>query len=371
MSDDEAARKAEKPTLSADEVPALAKRLFGVTVATTVEIDSYDDRNFRVDCDSGECFIFKVHNGVESLNLSFVEAQIGALAHLAAADVLCSVGVPAQEGECHASCSSIAFVELPLKLGGGLRRHAVRLLRWVPGRLLSEVEQTPAVLHATGRFIARVDERLRGFEHAATERTFVWDLRSFELVEPFLSSVAEEGGRRAMVESVLRDYRALVLPLAAALPRSVLQNDPNDHNILYDAAGEAGRFAMLDFGDLVRTWSVSDLAIGMAYIVIGCVGKDPDPLQRAVALYAGYTSASPLSEEERGVLVVLVAGRLATSVTMGAYSLSKDPGNEYLKLHAEPGWGALELVLAADPAAFMGRCEAARAALCVAEAEAR
>ena len=36
-------------------------------------------------------------------------------------------------------------------------------------------------------------------------------------------------------------------------------------------------------------------------------------------------------------LRTLVACRLSTSVTLGAFSISKDPTNEYLKLHAKPG----------------------------------
>lgn len=36
------------------------------------------------------------------------------------------------------------------------------------------------------------------------------------------------------------------------------------------------------------------------------------------------------------LLRTLVAARLTQSIAMGAFSLSKDPTNEYLKLHAQP-----------------------------------
>merc|ERR1712146_737558 len=57
----------------------------------------------------------------------------------------------------------------------------------------------------------------------------------------------------------------------------------------------------------------------------------------------GFAEKVKLVETEAAVLRILVAVRLAISVTLGAYSLSKDPSNTYLLLHAEPGWRMLEL----------------------------
>lgn len=52
-----------------------------------------------------------------------------------------------------------------------------------------------------------------------------------------------------------------------------------------------------------------------------------------------------MCEAELQHLHTLVAARLATSVTLGIYALSKDPSNEYLKLHAVPGRRALAAIL--------------------------
>ena len=58
---------------------------------------------------------------------------------------------------------------------------------------------------------------------------------------------------------------------------------------------------------------------------------------------------SPLTDAEWRVLPVLVAGRIAVSLTVGAYSSAKDPGNEYLKLTQIPGWKALQDLRATPP----------------------
>jgi hypothetical protein len=53
---------------------------------------------------------------------------------------------------------------------------------------------------------------------------------------------------------------------------------------------------------------------------------------------AGYQSVHPLPSEHLSMLHALVCSRLAQSVTMGAYSFSINPENQYLLVTAQPGW---------------------------------
>ena len=57
----------------------------------------------------------------------------------------------------------------------------------------------------------------------------------------------------------------------------------------------------------------------------------------------------PLTKTEQENLVLLIACRLACSVTLGAYSYQQNPENKYLLLHAEPAWKTLEFVWGTDP----------------------
>jgi hypothetical protein len=43
-------------------------------------------------------------------------------------------------------------------------------------------------------------------------------------------------------------------------------------------------------------------------------------------------------------LHTLIAVRLSTSIAIGAYSISKEPNNEYLKLHSQPAKEALKML---------------------------
>jgi Ser/Thr protein kinase RdoA (MazF antagonist) len=50
----------------------------------------------------------------------------------------------------------------------------------------------------------------------------------------------------------------------ADLPQQTTQNDANDHNIVVDASGNAVA-GIIDFGDMVHTARVNELAICIAY----------------------------------------------------------------------------------------------------------
>ena len=81
----------------------------------------------------------------------------------------------------------------------------------------------------------------------------------------------------------------------------------------------------------------------MAYSTVNKFGQS-HPLEAAVAVFKGYCAERPLTVEEIKALPILVACRLAISTTLGNFSISKDPDNEYLHLHAQPGWNALAVV---------------------------
>ena len=82
----------------------------------------------------------------------------------------------------------------------------------------------------------------------------------------------------------------------------------------------------------------------MAYAMLSSYGKVNRAISAAAAVLRGYNSVYPLLDVERQHLVLLMASRLACSVTLGAFSYQNNPGNKYLLMHAEPAWKALEMI---------------------------
>ena len=160
-------------------------------------------------------------------------------------------------------------------------------------------------------------------------------------------------------------FETHVAPRIAAdeLRWGVLQADFNDANVILERdAVDSPIAGVIDFGDMVYTMRVNEVAIAMAYAMVSTVAKDavaagaPEGVvECAFALLAGFASVVPLTAAEIDVLPTLVAARLAISVTMGAYSYAKEPENKYLLVHAQPGWDAIGLWSAIPRDALLAR----------------
>ena len=200
----------------------------------------------------------------------------------------------------------------------------------------------------------------------------MWDLARTASLRAFVPRLADPI-REAAVRAVLDEFDARVVPRQGGLKRQVIHADANDQNVIVEQGGHkvAG---MIDFGDMVYTWRVNEVAVAAAYVLIalqypkegglsegalaeGGLSEAQAPIRPIAAIRAllkGYEAQLPLSETEWTVLPTLIACRIAMSLTMGAYSAALDPTNAYLRLTLEPGWKALQL-LRRVPADRFGR----------------
>eukprot|EP01051_Picozoa_sp_SAG22_P000740 SAG22_NODE_23_length_31399_cov_35.631313_9_plen_191_part_00 len=130
--------------------------------------------------------------------------------------------------------------------------------------------------------------------------------------------------------AALGRFEQAVLPGLAGLPRQVVHGDANDYNVLIapaalgpELAGPAdcAGIGVLDFGDMVETATVCNLAVALAY---ACMEKD-DPLSAAADIVAAYHAVNPLSPAELAVLWVLLGARNVQSVSSKAPSFSCAP----------------------------------------------
>jgi hypothetical protein len=109
-----------------------------------------------------------------------------------------------------------------------------------------------------------------------------WDLAHLAQLEVFVPAVADEE-KRALVRLFLDRYRTQVTPLLDTLPRSVCQNDANDHNII--VGGEPLRVqGVIDFGDMVHTLRIHELGICIAYALL----DKEDLVGTAASVIQGY-----------------------------------------------------------------------------------
>ena len=282
-------------------VQAIAEKCFGIQ-ASARELPSERDQNFLLTVADGQRFVLKIANLREER--AVLEAQNSIMKHLAERISFCPRVVPSGSGE------EIAIVE----------GHFVRLLTYLPGVPLGTVESPSAeLLYDFGRKLGRLSGALVGFDHPAAHRDFYWDLAAGK-------KILEKYGAQVRVDwlrELVRSYS--VSCNLGELRRSVIHGDANDYNVLVDTARDEV-VGLIDFGDMVYSYTVADLAIAVAYVILG----KADPLAAAAPVIDGYREEFLLTKEELDALWPLVRLRLCMSVCIAAHQQAQQPENEYL-----------------------------------------
>ncbi|MBI5877625.1 MAG: aminotransferase class III-fold pyridoxal phosphate-dependent enzyme [Chloroflexi bacterium] len=320
------------PTLSLSDAQSMAARLYGVT-GTAKPLPSERDQNFHVQADDGVEYVLKVANSAEER--ATLEMQNGAVRHLAARGIDLWRVIPSLAG------NDVECVTAP---DGSA--HLARLLTYLPGRVLAQVRpHTPELLAGVGDLLGRIDRGLADYAHPAAKRDLKWDLARALWIKSEVGQIADER-RRGTVERFVALYETQIVPAWPSLRHSIIYNDANDHNVIITGCGVDKRVTgMVDFGDMVHSAVVGDLAIACAYAIM----DKPDPVSAAAQIVAGYHRAYPLTEAELAALFPMIAMRLCVSVVNSAIQQKLHPANKYLTISEQPAWGALERLAAVSP----------------------
>ncbi len=167
------------------------------------DLESYDDRNFYIKSDHGAEYVLKVHNGVDSGKVPFVESQIHALFRLSFHGIQCNQPVRTLLGQ------DLTYTNLVLK-NGETCRHIVRLLRYVPGKLMCDVPHSAQLLTSLGCFVGKIDTILEGLTHPGPKRVHLWDLAQLPSLTAFVPFIQSEERRAIVLEVVFT--RAFYFP---------------------------------------------------------------------------------------------------------------------------------------------------------------
>lgn len=255
-----------------------------------IRLPSERDKNYLLTYDSGQQFVLKIANPSESR--SFIEAQNAVIEYL-------SERVPF----CQRVVSEVT--------------ELARVVTYLPGVPLAEIRpHTPGLLRDLGQKLGQLSRALADFDHPAVHRDFHWDLANGNRVVNEYAPLIEDAKLRELV------LKCRFQP-ATELRRSTIHGDANDYNVLVDPQSMTVS-GLIDFGDMVYSYTVGDLAIAVAYVVLG----EGDPRE----VIAGYTSEFGLLDEEREALWPLVRLRLAMSVCIAAHQIRQQPENEYLRI---------------------------------------
>ena len=305
------------PLLTMDEAAELALRHYGMA-GDFQQLTSERDANYRIRTAQG-AYVLKLANPAEPREVT--DFQTRALLHLAGS------GLPVPQ----VIRSINGAVEVPLPQG------VLRLLSYLEGQPQHLTPQTPAQSRALAAMAARIALALQGFDHPAAEHFLQWDIKQAANLRPLLGAVPDD---LAALCQVTMDRFDAIAPILHGLRAQVIHNDLNPHNVLVDSANPNKIVGVLDFGDMVKTPLICDVAVAASYLI------DPrHALDSLTNFLRAYHAVLPLTATERRIFPDLVMVRMLTTITIASTRAARQPENAPYILRnlatARPGLMAL------------------------------
>lgn len=299
------------PLLSPEEARALMSRHWGLDAPLT-PLTSERDLNFRVE--SQPRHVLKLANPAEPAEVTAFQTE--ALLHLSTSNLPLPRVVPARNGA------------TMVQTDHGL----LRLLTYLEGRPLHAAPRSDAQRAAMGGLNAQLTQALAPFRHPGEAQDLQWDIRHAARLRPLLPNVPAD--LRGLATATLDAFETQALPILPELPWQVVHNDLNPHNLL--VGEDPDRITgILDFGDMVRTARICDMAVTASYQV------DPARPEASLAAFAaGYEAVLPLLAPERALLPLLTRTRMLTTLAIAHTRAARYPENAPYILRNTPSAAA-------------------------------
>ena len=310
------------PVTSA-QAEIIAASVFGITGQAS-ELYGECDQNFRLTTDA-ETYLFKVSHEAEDQSVTDLQTQI--LTYLSEQNAALAIPtvILARNGQPQARWTS----------PDGVTR-ALRLTSFLPGAAFEDRAASQDELRNTGLAMARLAMALRDFRHPAEDRELLWDVQNVHRLRPMLKCLANPDHQN-VAATVLDVFEKTALPQMHSLRRQMIHNDINRGNILMSPAGAVT--GIIDFGDAVRAPLIQDLAVCGAYHV----AEEGDPMANIRVVVDSYETILPLYADEKALLPILVASRMAMSLLIAAWrhTFNPDPDTQATSDRAVVGLGRL------------------------------
>ncbi|HEC41612.1 MAG TPA: aminotransferase class III-fold pyridoxal phosphate-dependent enzyme [Bacteroides sp.] len=302
-------------------IDQLIRKEFGFQELEIQKLVGYENENYRITGD-GVKYVFKTYND-DPETLALVEAENNILQSLQKTG---NLKFPAP-----VSFSDGSYIKC-IKIAG--EKKICRMLTFLEGEFMAEVEHTENLFQSFGRSLALMDLDLQPLSNYTIKaRQWEWDIQYLHFNEKLIKYIPE-AKNRSLVRYFMQQFRENVFPVLPDLKRSIIHNDANEWNVLVNDGEVSG---IIDFGDLVYSPQINELAIAITYASF----DKKEPLEWASIILKFYHRVLPIEEIEVSVLYYLIAARLCTCVCNAAYSKKENPANEYTQISVKRAWRML------------------------------
>lgn len=311
------------------QAEAELRRHYGLTGRLS-RISTEKDDTFRLVSDVGR-FLVKIAPATESAQI--VNLQSAVMLHLEK----CGPTIPAQRliRGVHGQVESTV-----VDPRGNTR--IMRVMSYLDGDLLSSVAATAAQFRSVGAVLARLDSVMTGFRHPDESRLLIWDLKNFLHIRPLLEMVTDRDDV-TMATWVFDQFEAAVAPRISTLETQMIHGDFSPFNVVVNPASEEFVAGVIDFGDVVRSPLIFELAVAVA----NQIGLDERrPWDSALDIVRGYRSVRPLANRDVSLLSIAGPARLLLrALIFGWRAAVHPPSRDYGLSHSALDWTRLRSAL--------------------------
>lgn len=327
-------------TLSAAQIAQIAEQQYGLSVIAK-HLHGYDEINYLLTDGENRKYIAKLSD--ETIPYPFLDAQVQIITHLSKS--------PLADRFQQFCLNTTGNALTPVAVAG--KTYYLRILNFMEGRFWVDQANRPSGLFlALGNFLGTMDKSLQDFSHPAMHRHYTWDISTAGDANAKLQFITDHEKRR-IAGYFLLQFDMEVRPQLHRLRHAYIHNDANDYNLLVDDSGVTG---LIDFGDMVYSALINNLAVACTYAMFGT----SDPLAAAALIVEGYHKAYPLLAEELDLLYYLIAARLCISVTQSAFNAAVDSSNAHHFITEQHAWELLYQLIRINPVkaqdTFMKAC---------------
>jgi Ser/Thr protein kinase RdoA (MazF antagonist) len=322
-----------RPDITQEEAKAILLQHYNLS-GRLKELVSQQDRNYLISTTS-QSFVLKIC--LAEYALLELEAQVSALQHL-----LTKPGVP-RVPSIIPTTSGESMILLEIKE----RKYCARLLEYLEGEPVIEVENlSPELIRSLGVLAATLTLGLADFEHPGLNRSLQWNLHNAGPVADHLLSSVHDDGRRDRMSWEMASALTRLKPLEKDLRIQTVYHDLAGDNLLCrkNQLGALIPDAVIDFGDIVRGWLVSDLVVLCAWLL---QYKDDD-IQSVLPAIVAYHEICPLNDAELRAIWPMVIVRSVVLLASSEQQLSVDPANKYACRDLEVERSVFERVISVD-----------------------
>lgn len=293
-----------KPT-GPEDASAIAARLYGITGPAS-RMSSERDDTFRIDA-GGARYTLKIANPAEDPRA--LDFQDGALLHL------------------EMRCPEVPVPRLVRTLDGAVQGRLadegsppriVRMLTFLDGALLHAVPASIGQSGAIGAALGALDCGLADYSGTPPAGSLLWDMSHAADLRRLVTHVGPD--LRSDVAAIFDEFADRVLPATDSLPRQIIHNDFNPHNIVVDPADPARVTGIIDFGDMVFAPRIFDVAVAASYHL-----RHPDWRDHLAALMGAYGAKNRLTAPELDLLPLLLKTRMAMTITISEWRAADRP----------------------------------------------